>query len=223
MKRTAVVPGALLAALLAWTAAAGPASAEACPPQPGDYRIDVEIEIPQVNLRRDRSRADLGDMAIHGPNYSVLGLTSSSLEAGTSTYYMNLPLEEGGSCFWVERIKVLLRYETLDIFIASEYDPTSCPYKAILTHEEKHASVARSHLTGSVQQVRSALTALTIPKPRAPLLVESVERAQDQTQATIEKLLKPVMQRLRESMRRAQEEIDSPEEYRRVQRQCADW
>lgn len=200
-----------------------PVAGEVCHPQDGDYRVDVRIDIPPVTIRRDQSRADLGTMALHGPSYSVLGLTSSSLEAGTSTYYKHLPQDEGGSCFWVDRVEVLLRYESLDIYIASEYGPTSCPYQAILTHEEKHATVARTHLSGYVERVRSALSALSIPKPRAPLLVESVDRAQEKTQATIEALLKPVMRKLRETMREAQDEIDSREEYRRVQQQCARW
>jgi hypothetical protein len=54
-------------------------------------------------------------------------------------------------------------------------------------------------------------------------LVESVTAAQEKTQATIEKLLQPVIAKLRKDMAAAQNRIDSRAEYRRVETQCPRW
>ena len=83
--------------------------------------------------------------------------------------------------------------------------------------------MARSYLDDYVQTIRSALTSLAIPKPRSPLLVDNVTGTQQKTQATIEKLLKPVIARLRQDMEAAQARIDTPAEYRRVEKQCPKW
>lgn len=212
-----------LALALLGPAWAGPALAAVCPSESGTYRVDVQIEMPPVTVHHDRSRAQLGLLAFHGPTNRVLGVTASKLRAGTATHYGNRPLEGEGVCFWVDHIEVMLRYEALDIYIASEYTRASCQYQAILTHENKHAEVARSYLDDYVQTIRSALASLSIPKPRDPRLVEHVTGAQQKTQATIESLLEPVLARLRKDMEEAQSRVDTPAEYRRVEKQCPKW
>ena len=202
---------------------AGPALGAVCPPQTGSYRVAVPIEMPSVTIHHDRSRAQLGLLAFHGPTNRVLGVTASKLRAGTATHYSNRPLEGEGTCFWVDHIEVMLRYEALDIYIASDYTRGSCQYQAILSHEKKHAKVAQGYLDDYVQVIRSALASLAIPKPRDPRLVGSVTEAQEKTQATIEKLLQPVVAKLRKTMEEAQNRIDSRAEYRRVEKQCAKW
>ncbi len=212
-----------LALALMWLSCAGPALAAVCPSESGSYRVDVLIEMPPVTIHHNHSRAQLGLLAFHGPTNRILGITASKLRAGTSTRYGNRPLEGEGVCFWVDHIEVMLRYEALDIYIASDYTRASCQYQAILTHEKRHTGVARSYLDDYVQTIRSALASLAIPKPRDPRLVESVTSAQEKTQATIGKLLKPVIAKLRKTMEKAQNRIDSVAEYRRVETQCPKW
>ena len=216
-----------LAAGLVWALLAvgpvGPAAAAVCYPESGAYRVDVVIDLPPVAVHHHRSRAELGQLAFHGPTNRVLGVTASALRAGTATYFGNRPLEGEGVCLWVEWIEVTLQYEALDIYIASEYSRGSCQYNAILSHEKRHAEVARHYLDDYVQTIRGALASLAIPKPRSPLLVDNVTGAQQKTQATIEKLLQPILARLRRDMEAAQDKIDSAAEYRRVETQCARW
>ena len=205
---------------LGWS---GPAAGAVCPPATGSYRVDVVIDLPPVEIHHDLSRAQLGLLAFHGPSDRILGVTASSLRAGTSTRYGHRPLEGEGVCFWVDGIEVLLRYEALDIYVASEYPQGSCQYEAILSHEKKHADVARTYLDDYVQTIRSVLTSLSIPKPRGPRLVASAAEAEEEIQATIARLLGPVIARLRADMQAAQSKIDTPTEYRRVERQCSSW
>jgi hypothetical protein len=179
--------------------------------------------MPPVTVRHDLSRAQLGLLAFHGPTDRVLGVTASNLRATSATHYNHRPLEGEGTCFWVDHIDIELHYEALDIYIASNYDPGSCQYQAILIHENKHAAVARAYLDDYVEVIRSVLTSLAIPKARSPRLVGSVTAAQEQTQATVQSLLEPVIARLRKTMEAAQSRIDSAAEYRRVEKQCARW
>lgn len=202
---------------------AGPAPGAVCVPETGTYRVDVQIDLPPVTIRHELSRAQLGLLAFHGPTNRVLGVTASNLRASSSTHYRHRPIEGEGACLWVDHIDVTLRYEALDIYIASDYAANSCQYQAILGHENKHAAVARSHLDDYMQVIRSVLSSLTIPKPRSPKLVQSVTAGQAQIQKTVETLLEPVIERLRTNMAAAQQRVDSPAEYRRVEKQCAGW
>ena len=119
------------------------AQAEECrAPDGAGYRVDVVVNIPPVRMHRNLNRDQLGQMSFHGPNVNVLGLTNTRLEMGTAGGYRSFALDDG-YCFWVERIEVVLSYSTLDIYVASEYATHSCPYRAILAHEEEHAKIAR--------------------------------------------------------------------------------
>ena len=207
-------------ALLGWP---GPAPGAVCPPGTGTYKVEVRTELPPVRTHHDLSRRQLGLLAFHGPTNRILGVTASNLRAATATRYGYRPLEGEGTCFWVDRVEVTLRYEALDIYVASEYPAGSCQYQAILSHESKHAAAAQAVLDDYVQDIRSALTSLSIPKPPSPLLVGAVSEARQKTQATIEKLLQPVIERLRKTMQETQSRIDSPAEYRRVESQCRSW
>jgi hypothetical protein len=202
---------------------AGSAMGVVCVPETGTYRVDVQIELPPVTIRHELSRADLGLLAFHGPTNRVLGVTASNLRASSATHFRHRPIAGEGICLWVDHIDVTLRYEALDIYIASEYAANSCQYQAILGHENKHAAVARAHIDDYVQVIRSVLSSLTIPKPRSPKLVQSVTAGQAQIQKTVETLLEPVIERLRTNMAAAQQRVDSPAEYRRVEKQCAGW
>ncbi len=161
-------------------------------------------------------------MAHHGPREQVLGVTASRLEAETVTYFGGRTAD-GGVCLWVERIHLELRYSALDIYVASEYAPTSCPYKAILRHERKHEEVARRHLKGYIEQIRSALSSLTIPKARGPMFAASLEAGQAKVRSVLERLLEPVAEKIRRTMSEAQAKVDSRGEYQRVRRQCNSW
>ena len=154
--------GFLWAWALLWP---NPAGAATCPPQEGsDFQVRVRIEIPPARIRRDRSRAQLGEMKYHKPTERILGMMVSRIETDISSRFRARPAGSG-LCFWIEDIEVVLRYSALDVFIASEYSPTSCPYKAVLAHEERHAEIARRHLHSYVQPIRSALSSHAIPKP----------------------------------------------------------
>jgi hypothetical protein len=209
-----------IAAGVLWS---GPAGAEQCQPQPNPgYKVEVAVEIPPVGVLRHLSRSELGEMAHHGPSEQVLGVTATRLEAETTTYFGG-HTADGGVCLWVERIHLALRYSALDIYVASEYAPTSCPYKAVLKHERRHEDVARHHLKGYIEQIRSALSSLAIPKARKPVFATSLETGQAKVRSTLERLLEPVAKKIRRTMGEAQAKVDSRGEYQRVRKQCNNW
>lgn len=214
-------PFALLAAgAFLWPAVA---EAGACPAlDRPSHRVEVAIETPPPSVSQAYSRAQLGQRMFHRPTDSVLGLTAWNIDSVISTQEGTVAAD-GGVCFWLEQIRVTLRHTTLDVFVASEYHRTSCPYKAILAHEERHTEVARRHLRGYVEPVRSALSALAVPRVDRPLFAASRDEAAAKTSETLRRLLAPVHAQMRESMARAQDKVDTEQEYRRVQKQCRKW
>ncbi len=209
---------ACLAPLMAGAQALGGCTAAAG----GAFRVEVRLDTAPVRLNRSLSRAQLGERTFHGPRTRVLGLTHSTVDLDTSAAYKWSPAGDG-ACFWVEAVDVVLRYQAVEIFVASEYSPNSCAYHAILRHEQEHVAVARKHLDRYAPRYRAALTSLLIPRPRSPKLVASQSEMQQEIERLLAKLLQPIATEMHREMAEAQAALDTPQVYRRVRRQCKNW
>lgn len=214
------VPGLGLALLLF---AAAPAVAKDCARQDGyGYDVDVAIDLPEVRLDRRLSRAQLGDMMIHGPNQRILGLTASNLQVSRVASYLTYAAA-GGVCFWVGQVNVTLRYENLDIFIAREYAPDSCAYRAILEHEKQHVAIARKNIQRYVPRIKSTLASLLIPKARKPKWFDSAAAGEADMERIFDQLMAPIHREINVVLKREQGRIDTPQSYARVRRKCKNW
>lgn len=203
-------------------AASAPAAAVVCQPQGDGIRVDVAVKVAPASLHHDLDRARLGELSFHGPRDGVLGLATARLRVTVDASYKSRQVADA-HCIWISALDAKLHYTALDLYIAAEYAPASCPYKAILAHERKHVEIARRHLEGTVRELRSALAALSVPKASAPVLVERPAEARAEMEAMVSALLEPVLARARRTLAEAQNEADSAEEYRRILRQCSTW
>lgn len=194
-----------------------------CPSYPkAPYDIDVRVEIPTAPINRSLSIKQLGRKMIHGPRSHVLGLTQSDLRVKTTGHYTT---EKMGNkfCFSVRAIDVVLRYNTLQVYVAREYKPGSCPYRAILAHEREHVRIAREKLESYAPTVRATLTSYLIPTGNDPILIESPKAAKAKMQSITNELLNPVYQEMFKSLSKAQAVIDTPQRYLRVRNRCSRW
>lgn len=161
-------------------------------------------------------------MSFHGPNTRILGLMQSQFqfESQANTYTAS---HEGAKCFWVQKIRVVLRYVALDIFVAKEYESHSCESRVILEHEEQHVRTAKRVIEPYVPQVKSVLTSLSIPRADDPMEVDSTEEGEERLWQIVRKLITPVRNDLNEKLAREQAKVDSPQSYALVRKRCRNW
>ncbi|MCZ6720230.1 MAG: tetratricopeptide repeat protein [Alphaproteobacteria bacterium] len=186
------------------------------------YDVHVRIEIPEVPVNHGLSIAELGQRSFHGPGQRVLGVAESNLEIKTEARHSTAPSGDV-YCFWVDAVDVTLRYDTLQIFVAREYDSRSCAYREILQHEEDHIRVSREVLEYYAPLVRSALSSLTIPKARDPAQIDSPAEGERKMEELFDKVLEPVYSEIIDVLERRQAELDAPREYDRIHRRCSNW
>ncbi len=184
------------------------------------YRFDVRIEIPAARLNRGKSRADLTGLALHGEGTSTLGLMQSQLEFSNRLELRTLE-QDGGHCYWIRSIDLLLRYRSLDIFVASDYRRDSCAFRAILSHERDHVRVARQYLNRFETSFHQALNSSAVPTPSRPAFTRRAPKAE--AQDVVSSLIQPVFEELNAAMSRAQAALDTPEQYARIRSACSDW
>ncbi len=199
-------------------AAASAAECEGAPDQV--YHFDVRTEVPAARLDRSRTRASLNGNAIHALAPSTVGLMQSRLEMSHRTKTTTTP-HRNGHCYWIQHIDVLLRFQSLDIFIASEYRRDSCAYRAILSHERDHVRVAREQLNRFAPKFRQALHSRDVPSPNNPGFTTGSPSTEIET--IVAELIGPVFEELNATMAAAQAQLDTPQEYAKIQARCSDW
>ena len=186
------------------------------------YDVMMHIDVPQMRLHHDRTRAELNNISFHLPRAKVLGLAKTGLRFKWRVNYTSNPFGDA-FCFWVNRVELTLRYPSPDIYVAREYRPGTCQFRVILEHEKEHYRISRAVLQRYAPRLQTALASLTIPTGLRPVLVESPEAARDQVQALMRRHVDPIHREMARNLRKVQAEMDSPTEYRRTFKQCRDW
>ncbi len=215
---------AISIAVVFFAASAQDAAAEECksPDDAESFKVNVDVDAGVPNIRNHRSKAQLGGTNSHGRRRQILGTMQGEVDL---RWFINYHIEDfqDGSCYWVASANVELSYHQLDVNIASEYEPGSCQYEAILDHEKEHVVVAQNILSPYAQQIRAALTTLSIPTPDLPAVADSPAEARAQVQAVFRRVLLPVRDQMSRLVRARQADVDTRENYRRTFRQCRRW
>jgi hypothetical protein len=186
-------------------------------------RVTVRVKIPAVSVNHDLSIDELTELSsFHGPQSRVLGLTTYKLEVNSFANYSAVP-HGNRYCFWVDDIDLPFRYNSMDVYIASEYGEETCPYRVTMEHEQNHVRVARRILKRYTPRFEKALSSAVIPTGRAPVLIDQPADAKHKLAALYDRLIKPVYQEMWAELERDQAALDTPQMYRQALRRCRNW
>jgi hypothetical protein len=155
------LPAMLLLVLLL-----APPAAMAAPPTIFEQRCEQEMQ-PSIVVTAHRpgyvvhntvSSRVLNTRGAHNvPGQAMMGLTASSTRA---EIYIDGPgladAASGRECI-APKIQVDLSYQPLDVYVAREFHPASCPYRAVFAHEMQHVQIYADNLPRIEQLVRSEL------------------------------------------------------------------
>lgn len=192
------------------------------PDSAAGFAVDIQIEVEEPKIYNNLSKAELGTSNSHGRRSQILGTTQSGVRLSLKTQDKYLQNRDG-YCFWVEQAVVKLSYHQLDVHIASDYQPLSCQYEAVLDHEREHVAVAQGIMQPYKQQISAALTTLSIPTRDIPSHADSPEEVRATIKQVFEDALYPVIERMNQVMAERQAEVDTIENYRRTWRRCRSW
>jgi len=207
-----------------FAATSNDAAAAGCraPRNAGDFAVSVNIDVGEPSVSNHLSKAQLGSSNLHGRKRQILGTTQSGLELRwTISYQMRNWKKQ--YCFWVASADVDISYHQLDVNIASEYEPGSCEYQAVLDHEYEHVEVAQEIMSPYAQQIQQALTSLAIPTAHLPSVANSPEDAREEVEAVFRRTLHPVRDKINKALEVNQAVVDTKENYRRTWRRCRRW
>lgn len=124
------------------------------------------------------------------------------------------------TCLWFDKLTVNIGIKPT-IYIAREYNKGTCMHNAIMEHEMKHIEVDKKIVNEYANKVGYEINEyLTRNTIFGPVPASELVKAQTQMSAEITAILQEHVEEMKELRRKAQQKVDSREEYDHVSAQC---
>ena len=215
-----------VAACLAASAIAAPALSRELVCSHAPPRITVTVRAAEPALDETQTRVQLTEQSRHllPGNAHTLGLynaiwrMSAQRQLGTLTE-SNVP--QPRACIRLDHVEVTIEIDTRTIFVARELNPGSCRHAAVLEHERKHQAVdddvLRRHTPWLREKLARDLAGLFTAKP---IRARDLEASQARFLAESDRAINAAWKTINDERERLQRDVDTPEEYARVNTAC---
>lgn len=174
---------------------------------------------PQIETQvamRDIKGLASGQAGLGTHDVSV-GLTVSSL--GMNSSFEVVSDGRGHNlCAQISRLSLDIGFKDTLIYIASELPPGSCAYETVLEHEFRHVATDQRVLAAYLPQL-SILIGNAL-RQIGPLPTSTPDQAEAALKQMVNEYLSRLAANLASIREREQQDIDTPEEYRRISLSC---
>jgi hypothetical protein len=178
---------------------------------------DVKYDY-QKSMMKIRQMADEQGEEHHAETWPV-GLASGQLYLRVnSSIFKSRTSRDPSTCGQIKSILVELGFLNNTIYVAKELPKRSCPFKTVLGHEERHKDVDRQLLEEYTEKAKEFFQkgADEIGMIRHP----AAAAIDAQVNAYMNDAMEYFSKELEQERKQRQKEVDSPEEYQRVEQAC---
>ena len=142
-----------------------PAAAQtACAPYREAITVDFQTHEARPTLNNALNVTGLRNMMGNkgqtprgGVHSEALGVTYTTPEFNIEASTRIIGRERGPMCVYLTKVKVEFGFRDMDVYVASEYPPGTCEYKAILDHENQHVAINTQAFRSHAPRLRLAL------------------------------------------------------------------
>ena len=126
-------------------------------------------------------------------------------------------------CLQIKKIKAQF-YAEPTIHIANNFKRGSCEYNSVLKHEHKHVKILQRAHKLYISKYRTHLRKVAKGIPYfPPMEITEMQAYKDIASRHIDNGLSEYMAHIRDYVAERQKELDTPEEYQRVNERCKRW
>lgn len=178
---------------------------------------DITVEAVPVSYKTDfsRSSAELTAMGAATAGRMTLGLTQTSLKSSVSLGSRGITRQFTGRHCMRASVQVRLAFEPMTVYVSRDHPEGSCVHQITMGHELKHVRVYETFLSETAEAIRRELDERFGQRIH---YFDSEAEAENQLQNLTREYLAPYVQGSMNAVRARQENIDSPEEYFRLDR-----
>lgn len=199
---------------------------QATPPKITLERVEdpIQYDFNQNRTQLNQIGAEILAATPGGATAShVGGLTNGTISSNMSTQLQTLTAPDGTACLWISEVHIKLQYHPL-VYVSREFARGTCHHAAVLEHEHKHVTVDRALLTMFAPELQRAIQNVAQSKGAAgPIQKAQLDAVSRVIQKNVEDELNKMMDNLSTVRKGRQAQIDTPQEYMRVQNLCMGW
>lgn len=225
-QRTATALAMLaMAAWFGWTPPA--AARSSCPAGTPAPSVSVRIQPGKVIVNNRYGQRNL--KRLHGQGsklrgksgWNPVGLTSTELGFSMKVRINALPLANGRYCGYLDTVNASFGYDQLTVYIDSKYRPGSCQHASIMEHEKLHVLVFRRTLEKYAPRVERRLARASARMQ--PVVASNAKQAATRLKNKLRNEIQPLFREMNRQLNRSNAKLDTPENYKREQKRCAEW
>jgi hypothetical protein len=180
-------------------------------------QAQISVEAAPVSYQSDysRSTAELTTMGAASAGRMVLGLTQTRLNSSVKLGSSGLTQRFGGRHCMRPSVSVRLAFEPMTVYIGREFAQGSCRFVITMGHEMKHVRTYEVFLADVSEQVERELTRRL--GDRIQYFASEAE-AERHMNTLVNESLGPYVQDSMNAVGALQAQVDSPDEYFRLDR-----
>lgn len=202
-------------------AASGNAGA-ACPPAASAIKVTLTTKNAKPVYDYSLTVKQIERMAgPKGPHHRPVGLTQTTLQHGLNA---NIIMRDDGSgrrCAYLTDVDIHIGYVQTIVYIAREYRPNSCQYRAIREHEDQHVRVYLAALSRSLAKVGELVSGAANSIP--PMSTSSMVAAKGTVQARLDRAIASGLEVVTKGAAADNAALDTPRSYARIRARCRNW
>ena len=223
MGKLAAMIGLLLTLLI------HPAAAQtACAPYSAPITVDFQTHQPQPTLNNALNVTALhnfmgskGQAPSGGVHSEALGVTYTTPEFNIEANSRIVSRGRGPTCVYLTKVKVEFGFRDVDVYVASEYRPGTCEYKAILDHENQHVAINTQALRTHAPRMRLALERML--GEERPTVTNDPDRVTQQILNRLTRRMDEYLKAFYAEMDSRNGALDTASNYEAIGNICRDW
>ncbi len=178
---------------------------------PAEVRHDLTLK--EISKLPGAAGSGLKTQGLTIIKHSMATHTRFSTTTGTTSVYA-----------WFDDVILEVAVSSIVIHIPKEYAPGSCEYEIVLEHERGHGRVAREQAVFLASKLeRELMVSEGIPTRFDPVVSTDYASAGEKLKAAVAKVVDPVYERYEKDEKEAQAQLDRPDPYDAVYKQCDGW
>jgi hypothetical protein len=203
------------------------AQTAACPPYRKPITLDFKTLNPKpiynnrLNVQGIRNLFREHTDNVVGPHERALGITYAETQYTADANSRAESARGGGYCVYLTNVNIAFGFKRMSVYVASEFKPGTCEYRAILDHENQHVAVNTAVLREYAPRFRAEVE--RVLSQQQPVRTRDPQAGMDQALVAVGRRMSALLNEFQDTTARRNAPLDSSHNYGETGKLCQNW
>ena len=193
-----------------------------------DSKIDIRVIKDYGKLVYDHTKSSDEFYKVAGSGFGshTRGLTIADFNLSVRADASNYTYDDKENCVYLDAVDLEMSYNQILVLIDKRYKKSSCEYKVILDHENKHVAVHKKSLDYYAPYIIGAMEKALYNLEPMPVRSGKKKDVEEAVNTIIDDLMDKISGMLdffEEERNRANDKLDTQENYEKEHALCRNW